>query len=753
MGHARYTADYTFPGLLHIAVVRSPYAHARILSVDVEGARRAPGVEAVLTGADVPGPFGFCVADQYPLAREKTRFAGEPVALVVAGTPRGAEKAASLVKVEYQPLPFVIHPKEAAARDAPVLHEGLPHYKKAPFVRAEGGNIYQRFKVRKGNAAAAFERASLVVEGGFDHPCIHHAQMEPHCAVARYGVDHSMEIIATTQAPFVVQECVAHLHGIPMHKVRVSVSYLGGGFGGKSDVTIEPLVSCAARAVPGRYVRLLLSREEMFSGSSLGRGGHCHYRLGFAPDGRLLAMEGTSYLGSGGNADYAINIVTGMALAGTGPYAVDDLSLDVLGVYTNTPPIGAARGYGHPEVHLAVESLMDEAATKLGIPPQDLRLKNLLRAGSTNGIGQVMQPHSGDVAACTRLAADELFKGEKPDMGPGILVGRGIASYMKTPCMPSNVQSGAFIKLNADGTATVSVSAVEMGQGTYTALGQIAAEALGIPFERVNLNRTVDTAISPYEWQTVASHSTWGVGNAILLAAADLLAKMKTAAGKAFGVPEADVVIQNGQAKAAGKALDFGQLALGLRTPDGQAISAPLMGEGYFVPHGLQNPDPDGGQSNAAADWTLGCAGVELGVDTHTGEISLYRFVNAIDAGTIINPEIARDQVIGAMVMAAGAAMSETLVFSEDRGHIRNDTLVDYKIPGIEDVPPRMDVMFVQTPEESGPFGAKGIGEHGAVATAPAILNALFNATGKRFTALPVTAADMLAALKGGEAG
>lgn len=750
-GRAIYVADMKFPGMAYIKVLRSPYAHALIKSIQISEAINRPGVLAVVTGKDVSKPIGGAIADQYVIAKDKVRYVGEPVAAVAAVTERAAYEALKFIKVEYELLPFIIHPKDATKDDAPILHEELMDYQIAPYVIRKGKNIYQHFKVRKGDIDGVFEKADAVVEGEFYHPYIHHVQLEPHCAVAQYNVDNSITIYATTQAPFVVQHCISGLHDIPLSNVQVIAPYIGGGFGGKSDVTIEPLVSCVAKALPGRFVRLLLTREEMFCGTNLGRGGYCNYQMAVSKEGKILALKGESYLGSGGNAEYAVNIVTGMALAGTGPYEIPNVYLDVYGVYTNTPPIGAARGYGHPEVHLAAERLMEMAAAKIGMNPAEFRLKNLLAPGKVNGIGQVMEEHNGNFILCTEKVAKELWKNPKPYMGKDILVGRGIAPYMKTPCMPSNVQSGAIIKLNSDGTVAIATGAVEMGQGTYTALAQIASEALGIPFERIKMMPKVDTLVSPYEWQTVASHTTWGVGNAIILAANDLKKKLMEYAALIFSTKAENLKIKGDILSYEGKELKWADIANGYRNPDGTAVTPPVMGEGYFVARGVENPDPQTGQSNAAADWTMGCVGVELGIDKNTGEVHLYKLLNAIDAGTIVNPQLAKDQVLGAMTMSIGAALSEVLVFSQDRGNIRNNNLVDYKIFGIEDMPKDIKIDFVQTPEHSGPFGAKGIGEHGSVSPAPAILNAIYDATGIDFYEIPVTAEKILEALEGGD--
>jgi carbon-monoxide dehydrogenase large subunit len=747
-GSAVYAGDLRFPGMLVVEVLRSPFASAHITTLDTEKALKVSGVVAVLTGRDVPGPFGVAIKDQYPLAQGQVRYAGEPVAAVIALTRRAAHQGVQSIEVAWEPRPFCVSPRKAAAPDAPLLYEDLAAMEMAPYVVRETGNVYQHFKVRRGRVDEAFARCDVIVEGDFAFPYVQHAMMEPHCAIACYRPDNSFEIHASTQSPFVVQECVSELFEVPYHKIRVSAPYLGGGFGGKSDVTIEALAACCARAVPGRYVKLQLRREEMFGGVTLSRGVETSYRLGFSSEGRLLAMRGVGYQGSGANADYAVNIVGGMALAGAGPYEVENLELDMYGVYTNTPPNGALRGYGHPEVHMAIESLMDQAARRLGLAPHELRLKNLLAPGKVNGIGQRFDEHSGDVVQCTEKVAASLYAHPPETTGQGVCVGRGIASFMKTPCMPANCQSGARIKPNADGTLSLLVGAVEMGQGTNTVLAQICAEALGLPVEKVSVLKNVDTLVSPYEWQTVASHSTWGSGNAILAAAEELKAKLRQAAAARFEVEPSEVVLKDGCAWAGDASVSWGELSVGLRNADGSALTEPLEATGFFVPDGIQNPDPDGGQSNAAADWTVGCVGAEVSVDRMTGVVSVQRLVTCLDAGTIVNPLSAQEQVKSGMVLSVGSALTERLCFSEERGHIRNGSLTDYKIPGIEDLPASMEVMFVQTPEKSGPYGAKGLGEHGTVGVVPAILNAIEDATGLRFNALPISADEMLASLK-----
>jgi len=750
-GRAIYTADISFPGMLYAKVLRSPHAHARILNVKTDIALSKEGIVAVVTGKDVPMKIGFSVRDQFPIAKDKVRYAGEPVAIVVAVSEKAASKALKFIEVEYEVLPYVIYPQKAISSDAPLLHENFNEYSLASFVHPEEKNIYHQFKVRKGDVSSAFAESYKIIEHDFWYPYIHHTQLEPHCAIASYNYDNSLIIYATSQAPFVIQECVSELLGIPINNVEVNVGYLGGGFGGKSDVTIEPMMACVAKKVPGRYIKLTLTREEMFEGTNLGRGAYCKYKLGISKEGKIVALEAKNYLGSGGYADYAVNVVSGLGMAATGPYEVPNLKVDAYGVYTNTPPIGAFRGYGHTEVHLAMERMMDIAARCIGMDSSEFRLNNLLTKGKINGIGQTMTESSGAIDLCTKKIIDELYNFPKPYKGDNIIVGRGIACYMKTPIMPTNVQSGAILKLNGDGTVTLSLGCIEMGQGTYTAMAQIAAEALEIPFERIHVNQEVRTSYSPYEWQTVASHTTWGVGNAIIIAARNLKQKLKEASAKMWQIDFKDIELINDHImrKDTGETISWKDIAPGYKAIDGRGVTTHIIGEGYFVAKHITNPDPETGQGDAAADWTFGSLGVELGINKTTGELHLYRLLSAIDGGCIINPQLAKDQVIGAMTMALGSTLSEAIVFGKE-GNIRNKNLADYKAPGIEDIPDNFEVYFIETPEKTGPYGAKGIGEHGTLAVAPAILNAVYDAIKVDFYELPVTAEKISQALQGG---
>lgn len=750
-GRAVFIDDIKFPGMLYAKVVRSTIAHGYILAVDDTASLSTAGVVKVVTGEECAVRYGACLADRYPLAKGKVRFIGEPVAVVLAASPEAASLGAARVRVSYQKLPHMLDPREAARDCANLIHEQYDTYARIAGICPESrSNIFHHFKIRRGDVEQAFKRAHLVVENEYIFPLCSHGQLEPHGAVAVYE-NGTLTMWASSQAPFIVRKEAAHLLGLSPAAVRIIAPYVGGGFGGKSDVTIEPLLAYTASKMPGRHIKLVLSREEMFDGTVVGRGTYALYKTAFSKEGRVLAQKTEAYLSGGGYGDCAVNIVSGMGMAVTGPYQVENISTDVYGVYTNTPPTGAYRGYGHPEAHFGAERQIDIAAGMMGFDPVEIRLLNGLVPGRKNAIGQVMTEHNGRLDECIRAVAREIAWDKPFDhTGGRITRGRGIAAFMKAPVMPTNAQSGVIMKLNEDGTVSLSVGAVEIGQGSCTALTQIAAEALGLPPDKIVITQEVDTRYSPYEWQTVASRTTWASGNAILLAAARLKEKILQSASLFLELPAEALNFSGEKVEARGGAASvlLRDLGVGCRICSGEALTAPLMAEASFVPSGLTCLDRDTGQGNAAADWTFGCTGVELEVDRASGDIRVIRIINAIDAGTIINPRLAAGQAGGAALQALGGVFSEVLVFSAE-GDIRNKTLVDYKMPELADVPP-ITSLFIETPEETGPFGARGLGEHGTVGVAPAAVNALKDALGIDFFSLPITPGRIIEALKKG---
>ncbi len=402
-----------------------------------------------------------------------------------------------------------------------------------------------------------------------------------------------------------------------------------------------------------------------------------------------------------------------------------------------------------------VERQIDQIARRLEMDPVELRIKNLLLPGKINALGQKMQGYNGRADLCLEAVQEALKKKTTP-ISTGKVRGQGIACFMKSPVMRTNAQSGAIVRFNEDGSVTVYTGSVEIGQGVNTVLSQIAAETLSIPAEMVHYSTRVDTDYSPHEWQTVASHTTWAVGNAVRMAALDALEQIREAAAQVFGLTPDELETRDSQVYPRNQpelAIPYSKFATGYRLSNGAAVNPPIAGRGSFVPIGLTFPDPATGGGNLAASWTFGCQGAEVEVDLDTGRISVIRLISAQDAGRIVNPDAARGQIEGAMVMGLGATLMEKLHFDED-GRILNHNFVDYRIITSSDAP-HMEVIFIETDDASGPFGARGLGEHGIVAIPAAIANALADALGVEFFEIPITSEMVYEAIetarKGGD--
>ncbi len=757
-GEACFVDDRKFPGMLTCAVLRSTEAHAKIRSIDTRRAAKAEGVEAVITGEDCRDyVIDLGIGDQHPLAVGKVRYVGEPVAVVVAHDKWAARDAADSISVEYERLEPVLTVEQALADNAPLVHEDQASYHRQGAYYEEGTNIFHHYRLRKGSVEAAIQKSDFVLENTFRMPHRAHAQLEPHGAVARWTREGKIEIYSSTQSPFFVRNTLAAIFGLPSSDVRVLVDYLGGGFGGKSDVTIEPLLAVVAKHLPGQWLKLVLSREEVFVGTVVGRGAKVVVKSAFNRDGRIIAEKIQLYFAAGAFGSYAMHVVTAGGYNCNGPYDVENVESDSYGVYTNAPPVGAFRGYSHPETHWAIERQRNLIAKKLGMDPVDLRMKNILRPGSVNNLGQTIEEHNGNLAGCIEAVRERLSDtalAEVAEQHPEFAVGRGMAALMKSPVMATNAGSSAIVRFNEDGSADVACSGVEMGQGTKTALAEIAAKALSLPLSRIRMKTSIDTDISPYGWQTIGSTTTWKSGMAILDAARKAILRIKENASLVLGVP-ADRLEYDGErisaTDAPEKTIDARMVVFGHMSENGLVTGEPVQAYGTYMPHGLTYPDPETGRGNSAPEYTFGAQGAVVGVDRVTGEVNVLRLITAIDAGKVINPVLAKNQIIGGMIMEMGGALREELLYSKD-GRMRNNNYTDYKIPASEDVETtEMEVIFFETEEPIGPFGARGIAEHGTVGIAAAIGNAVSDALGIDINELPLTNEKVYARICCGE--
>jgi CO/xanthine dehydrogenase Mo-binding subunit len=744
-GAARYTTDLALPGMLHAAILTSPHASARIVRVDLEAARAVPGVRAVLAGSDLDVRLGLYLRDKRILARDVVRYQGEPVAAVAADTLDAAREACRRIRVEYEELPAVFDPRDAMAAGAPLVHPDLATYDhmRGVFFPKAGTNVAHHQKIRKGDVRASLAAADVRIEASFYNPPVQHVPMETHASIAQALPESRVEIWTSSQSPYTVRHLLSACLGLPHAAIRVHVPYVGGGFGGKAGLGLEPLATVLSRAAGGRPVLVTATREQEFNTTPSRQGLHSTIKIGATRDGRITALEATYVWDAGAYADYGVNVGRAAAYSGAGPYAIDHCSIDSYVVYTNKVYGTAYRGFGHLEVLWGIERAMDQMARKLGLDPAEFRRRNLLKEGDTTITGELFTAGHGKPVECLDAVAKAIEWGRPSDApsAPHKVRGKGIAMLHKAPAMPTYTSCAAVIKLDEDGAADVLVSGVDYGQGTYTVLRQIAAEELGLPIGKVHLTWDCDTALTPYDWQTVASRFSYMGGNAVIEAAADCLRQVRAVAAQALGVAPEAIVCEDEKAFPADepdRAISYKDLALGYTFPNGNAIGGPIIGHGRFIATGLTHLDPETGQGRPAQFWTYGAHAVEIEVDTETGEVEILHIATAVDAGKVLNPLSCTGQVIGGVVQGLGSTLLEGFQF-DDKGRLLNPSFVDYKIPTAKDLPRRMTPIFLENSQPGGPYGARGVAEHPMISVPSAIGNALADALGIDYTVLPLS--------------
>jgi CO/xanthine dehydrogenase Mo-binding subunit len=719
-GRAEYVHNLRLPGMLYGRIFRSTVAHGRIRGVDVSAAQALPGVYAVYTAAEVrkliPEPYyGPAFHDQPILAIDKVHYVGEPVALVLAADPHVAEAAAQLIAADYEELPAVFDEVEAMTSKA-VVHEVLKPAGTFPDLKHLKGkrdtNIALDFHLRRGDAQQAFAAADHVFEHTFRTQQVLHLPLEPFVTVAD-PTPNQLVIHTASQSPSFVRIEIARLLGWPENRVRVKVPYLGGGFGAKLYIKLEALASAAA-LLAGRPVKIALTMEEQFY-TLTKHATTLRIKSGVTRDGKITARECEVWWNGGAYADIGPRITQKSGFTAPGPYDIDHVAIDSYSLYTNLTPAGALRGFGIPQLVWAYESHTDMIARELNIDPLAIRRKNILREGRPQATGTLMRD-AGIEQVLERLA--QRMQWEKVfDKGSGTLRrGRGIAIGFKASISPTT--SVAIVNISADGSCMVYCSTVDMGQGSDTAMAQIAAEALGVPVESVTLVHP-DTDVTPYDMATLGSRSTYHMGHAVKNAAEDARDKLLQLA-REVGLSAETTPIP-----------DIFKKKYGMQAGN-------IVGIGNFIPP-YTPPEPDTGQTpDATPFWMIGATGAEVEVDTETGEFRITRLVNLVDVGRPVNPAIVETQISGATIMQLGFTLSEGMEF--DGGQVTNASLADYKIPGIRDIPALMENEAVDMVQQTGPFGAKGVGESGTFGVSPAIANAIDDAVGVRLTSLPLTA-------------
>src|SRR6516165_8814300 len=746
-GSIDYTLNFELPRMLHACMLRIPHAHARIVRVDASRAEKLPGVAATLTGNDLIGDhidpyFGLILQDQTPVALDRVRFVGEPVAAVAAVDADTAADALDLIDVEYEELPAVFDAEEALKPGAPLLYPGprrvIAGRGDVSARSLEGTNIVHLFKQRKGDIAQGFRESDQIFENTFLSPAVNHVALEPHVVVAQVA-DGRITVWTCTQNPHVVQRQLAGIFRIPIADVRVVVFTLGGGFGGKLNSKLEPAAVLLAKKT-GRPVRIAPRRAECFL---LGVQHECKIKLktGVKRDGTLLAVEAHCYYNSGAYGDTSPNLIT-RGYAATGPYRVPHLYMDSYGVYTNTAPSAAFRGYGITQVAWAHETQIDIIADALDIDPAQLRLKNVLQKGDSFSTGEPMpEMHYNELI-------DSALKKIGWSDGPLVvrqgnkIRAKGIGVIVKGMATPTT--STSIVKLNADGSLNVLTSSVEMGQGLKTALAQIAASEISLPVGRVRVSEP-DTDFTPFDLMTAASRATFCMGTAIREAIADIKNQLRDLAAAQLEANKEDLILQDGKIMVrgvAGKSLSYIDA---IRTSKANN----LLGHGVFVSGSGPNGSPvvmdfETGQGYGSAEWHPAVVVCEVEVDTETGHVSVPRIHAELYAGKVINPRLCELQIQGATTFGLGQVLFEELV-QDTNGSITNPTLSDYMIPSFHDVPADLSVHML---EPHGVTDVHGVGESAIPPARPAIGNAISRAVGVHFLDLPITPEKILRALE-----
>ncbi len=735
-GQSVYAVDVKLPGMLWGKILRSPIAHGKLLRVEVEKARRLPGVRAVITAKDVSQKrYGFAIQDETIFAVNKVRYIGDAVAAVAAVDEDTAQEALGLIEVDYEELPAVFDVEEAMRQGAPLVHEDLANYRGrqvylSSWSPIKGTNIVHHAVHKRGNVEEGFRSADYVFEDSFRASQIHHCYMEPHAVVAAAKAG-SITVWLCAQQVFPMRTLLGEIFGIAESKIRVICTKVGGGFGGKIGPRLEPCAVVLAFKT-GKPVKIVMTRAEEFTAAAGSTPALVRVKTGVQKDGTLLARDVHFVWDTGAYAE-------GLAPSnraikdGVGPYRIPHIRVTSTLVYTNKMRGTQLRGLGVPEGAWAIESQMDMIAERLGVDPFELRLKNALDEGDINSIGDVV--HSIGLKECLRKAAEEIGWRKPKEKN----IGRGLAIVAKSPTTHSSI-SGAYVQLNEDGSAQLLVGASEIGQGAEVVLSQIAAEELGLPIEAVGIT-CADTAVTPYDRGTFSSRVTFYTGLAVKKAAEDARKQLLEMASKMTEVPEGDLRIENGRIVSQ----KHREVSLSMREVVEWAHmkEKPILGRGWAggkgdypgLPHKAKGKEPTPG-------WKYGAQAVEVEVDAETGIARVRKIVSAHDVGKSLNPLTVKGQIIGGVVMGLGYAMHEGLQF--DEGRVINPSFMDYKIASSQEIPEIVPVC-VEVPLPEGPFGAKGIGELAVVGIAPAIGNAIHDAVKVRIKELPLNPARVLA--------
>jgi CO/xanthine dehydrogenase Mo-binding subunit len=726
-GSAIYTFDRAVPGMLHAKILRSPHAHARIRKIDSSRALRLPGVRVVVTGADLGGLnpiYGMRIKDQPVLATGKVRYVGDSVAAVVADDETTAFRALSLIDVDYEVLPPVMTVAEAMAPGAPLLFDQppipalRPHGATGEGIPEPGPNLLYQFNHDSGDVDAALASCDHVFEDTFSFSRMTPYHMEPIVALAREEGE-VIEVWTCSQDPFLIRQDIANIFGISDHLVRVHASYIGGGFGGKSFCKIEPLVVLLAKKA-GRPVRLCLSMDENFLTLSQ-HSAILTLKTGIRADGLFVARDARIYMDGGAYSDASALVTDKAGYRLPGPYRWAALRTRAFAVRTTSVPAGSFRGFGGTQANFASESQIDMIARRSGLDPLAIRLKNMLRPGEKY-LGRDT-PIDSDFALGLGKAAEIIGYGKSRPKGRGV----GLAVGFKDGGGEARAARAA-VKVTVTGRVLVQAGTCEIGQGISTALCQIAAEILNVPYDWVRYGE-IDTDVTPYDQGTHASSGIAVGGNVVARAAQDVREQILAFAAEKLTCRADEFYLKDWTVRKDGEVFALQPLAMEYFGGYG----CEFVGRGFFK----VDEDMTTALNAKRLFWMPNWVGIEVDVDAETGQYVVTDFVVGTDAGRIINAAAIRGQIEGGALQGLGQAMFETLIY--DGPKLATDSPLKYRLPLANDLPVRFRNFVEEHGMGPGPFGSKGIGESGILAVAAALANAIDDAVGVRITSLPIT--------------
>ncbi len=744
-GKPKFVADIDLPNTLYVKILHSPYAHARIVDINTARAEAIPGVALVLTYKNTPQRRFTTAGQGYPepspydtrMFDTKVRFVGDRVAAVAAETREIAEAAIKAIEVKYEELPAALSIDAALAPNAPVIHDEDD----ATGIYDPKHNIVADVDIDVGNVAQGFEKSDVIVETTCELQYAQHTPIEPHVVLSYLDEDSRLVLRTSTQVPFHVRRIVAYALDYPVRNIRVIKPRIGGGFGTKQEILLEDIAALVTLRTR-RPALIELTRPEEFISARTRHPMRIRVKLGAKSDGTLQAMEMEAISNTGAYGSHGLTVLSNVGSKTLPLYnKAEDVHFYGQAVYTNLPVAGAYRGYGATQGYFPLETAMDELAEKLGIDPVELRRKNHIRTGETSpifvklgegreGVEQVIRSCALD--KCIDIGMERIDwnarHGKRIRDGSWVH-GLGMSVHMQGSGIARIDMGAATIKMNEDGSFNLLIGATDLGTGSDTILGQIAAEALGVPLEKIIVYSS-DTDMTPFDVGAYASSTTYVSGMAVKRAADEVKAQIiKVAAQILDTVPDNLVLADERVYAPDGKSASLSEVChYALYQADQFQIGATAS----FVPD--ESPPP------------FMASFAEVAVDTDTGFVKVINYVAAVDCGTPINPKLAQGQVEGALANGIGYALTEEMLFSS-RGRVRNPNLFDYKILGALDIPP-IEVILVDSYEPTGPLGAKSVGEIGINAPIPTIANAIYDAVGVRLRKTPFTPERVLAAIR-----